>query len=246
MIAGLPMYDRSGTFEANDAFWALIRDQLGFGPDRLTRHMDLWDLWLSPDLLLAQTCNLPYRMGLRGKVHLLGSPDYRLPGCPPGHYNSVFVARADDTRDLRTLLAARVVINQHHSQSGHVALTEHAKGLGIVPNILGESGGHFLSSIMIAEGRADLAVIDALSWRLIERHDPERAAQIRTLERTVPTPSTPYITSLSQDADTVRGALTRAIARMDDTLRDTLSIHALVQLPEADYLNLPIPAPIPA
>lgn len=246
MIAGLPMYDRPGTTEANDAFWALIRDELGFGPVALTRDIDTWDLWLSPDLVLAQTCNLPYRMRLHGKVHLLGSPDYRLPGCPPGYYNSVLVARADDPRSLPELFGARVVINQQHSQSGHVALTEHGKTLGVVPTITGESGGHVLSSIMVAEDRADLAAIDALSWRLIERHDPDRAARLRTVDRTQPTPSTPYITSLSQDADTLRSALIRAIDRMDTELRETLSIHGLVPLPERAYLDLPIPAPQPA
>lgn len=239
------MYDRPGTHHANDAFWALIRGHLGFGPATLTRDIDLWDLWESPDLVLAQTCNLPYRMRLKGKVQLLGSPDYHLPGCPPGYYNSVFVARADDPRDLRDLLKARVVINQHHSQSGHVALTEHAKTIGQAPSIIGESGGHVLSSIEIAEGRADLAVIDALSWRLIERLDA-RAKRLRTLDRTVPTPATPYITGATQDADRVRAALQRAIAAMPDDLRDTLSIHSLVELPEKAYLDLPIPAPLSA
>lgn len=93
MIAHLGMYDRPETAAANDRFWTLIREHLGRGPQQLSREEDTWRVWTSPDLLLAQTCGCPYRTRLYGEVELIGTPDHGLPGCPAGHYNSVFIAR---------------------------------------------------------------------------------------------------------------------------------------------------------
>ncbi|MGH1416585.1 MAG: phosphate/phosphite/phosphonate ABC transporter substrate-binding protein [Pelagimonas sp.] len=240
MIAALPMYDRAETFAANDILWTLTRQELGFGPSNLTRNGDLWEHWLSPNLVLAQTCNLPFRLRLHGKVQLVGSPDYRLPGCPPGYYNSVMIARADDPRPLPDLLRARVLINQNHSQSGFAALWFQAADLGISPNITGETGGHVNSAQAVARGLGDLAALDAMSWRLIKRHDPN-AASLREVARTHPTPATPYITSLRQDPRVIRTALQRAIANLDQDARKAISLHALCTLKESAYLDLPTP-----
>ena len=95
MIAALPMYDRPETAAATDRYWGLIRDGLRAreieAPDDLTRTDDLWTLWQSPDLVLAQTCGLPFRARLHGQVQLVGTPDFGLPGCAPGYYNSVII-----------------------------------------------------------------------------------------------------------------------------------------------------------
>ena len=103
MIAALPMYDRPETASANDRLWALIHEALGEGPKHLTREGDLWDIWTAPDLLLAQTCGLPYRARLHDRVTLVGTPDYGLPDLPAGYYQSVLIARADGPRDLDAL-----------------------------------------------------------------------------------------------------------------------------------------------
>ena len=98
MIAHLGMYDRPETAAANDRFWSSIRDQLGFGPDTLTREIGFMEAWESPDLLLSQTCGMPYRLRLRPKVTLVGTPDFALPDCPPGYYNSVFIAKKESRK----------------------------------------------------------------------------------------------------------------------------------------------------
>ena len=132
MIASLPMYDRPETATANDRFWAAIRSALGFGPETLDRAIGLWEAWEHPELLLSQTCGLPYRAHLHGKVSLVGSPDYDLPGCPPGYYNSVLITRTDQPGDFADLAPRRVAINQSHSQSGCASLLNHAAVQGIV------------------------------------------------------------------------------------------------------------------
>ena len=112
-LASLPMYDRPETAAANDRYWQAIRTRLGEGPETLTRTGELWEHWLAPDLVLSQTCGYPYRARLHGQVTLVGTPDYGLDGCPPGHYRSIFVARADDPRtDLRAFAAAGRVVGR--------------------------------------------------------------------------------------------------------------------------------------
>jgi len=111
VIAMLGMYDMPATSAANDRFWTLIRQHLGYGPTYLTRDGNVWDIWLNPDLLFAQTCGMPYRTRLHGQVQLVGTPDYGLPGCPPGHYCSVLIARAEDDRDLEGLRSGHFAYN---------------------------------------------------------------------------------------------------------------------------------------
>lgn len=240
MIAGLPMYDRPGTAPANDALWHAVRERLGYGPQDLSRDRDLWDLWEAPDLVLGQTCSLPFRARLRGKVQVIGSPDFRLPDAPPGTYYSVLVKRADDPRTLPELMAARVVINQAHSHSGHAALWMAARDRGLTPNITGESGGHVNSARMIAEDRADLAILDAVSWSLMRRHDGF-AARLTAVGRSPATAAMPYICAPGMNVEAIRSALRDAFASLPPDACETLHIHGLVTLPESDYCDLPDP-----
>ncbi|WP_425098866.1 phosphate/phosphite/phosphonate ABC transporter substrate-binding protein [Tropicibacter sp. S64] len=234
------MYDRAELQPANDALWSLVREHLGFGPETLDREIGLWEGWEHPDLVLGQTCNLPYRTRLHGKVHVVGHPDFDLPHCPPGTYNSVLIARQDDPRSLEELLRARVVINQDHSQSGHLSLWDHADPLGIKPNITAESGGHVASVRMIADGDGDIAAIDAHTWRVIRRYDPH-SSTLREIVRTRPTPATPYICSLSHDPVRIREALAHAIAALPLVHRIALNLKGVVQRPVSEMMALPHP-----
>ncbi len=119
MIAFLGMYDRPETRAANDRLWASIRDHLGRGPQHLSRQVDVWQTWASPDLIFAQTCGMPYRTRLHDTVNLVGTPDYRLPGCAPGHYNSVFVVGRDAPGEqLADFAGKTLAYNEPMSQSG--------------------------------------------------------------------------------------------------------------------------------
>ncbi|MEC3860012.1 PhnD/SsuA/transferrin family substrate-binding protein [Mesobacterium sp. TK19101] len=240
MIVSLPMYDRPETAAANDVFWGLIREALGYGPERLNRALDPWEAWEHPDLLLSQTCGLPYRTRLQGKVSLIASPDFGLPDCPPGYYNSVLVARADDRRSLDDLAAARVVINQDHSQSGFAAIMSHFAACAIVPNIATQSGGHAASARMVAEGAADLAAIDGNTWRMIQAFDPWAGA-LREIERTAPTPAMPYITGPTQDAAPLRAAMVAAVDRLPDATRALLGLRGITLVPPQAFLAVPTP-----
>ena len=242
MIAALGMYDMAPLRPANDRLWAGIRAALGHGPDHLTRDMDFQEIWQSPQLLLAQTCGLPYRTRLHGRVQLVGTPDYGLPGCPPGYYCSVFVARAEDARgSLAELAAGTMAFNDGLSQSGWAAPITHLAGMGLRPARLLRSGGHALSAHAVAEGRADFAALDAVTWTLLQEHDPV-AAELREVERTAPTPGLPLITAAGRDATAIADAVRAGIAALSEADRATLHLKGLVPIPAADYLAIPTPA----
>lgn len=248
MIASLGMYDRPETAPANDRLWAAIRDGLRAegiaAPDALTRgEHAYWDAWQSPDLVFSQTCGFPFRAKLHDQVTLIGTPDYGLPGCPPGHYNSVFVARFDDPRStLAAFSDARFAYNEDLSQSGWAAPQNHAAahGLHFPPSL--QTGGHRLSALAVADGRADLAAIDALTWQLLNQYEPF-AANLREIASTEPpTPVLPYITAKGADAALYFRVTAAAIAGLSAEDRAVLHLKGLIAIPASAYLAVPTPA----
>lgn len=246
MIASLGMYDFGPAQAANDRLWALVRDGLRArridAPDALTRGEGAyWEAWAAPDLILSQTCGYPFRARLQGRVGYVGTPDYGVEGCPPGYYRSVFVARADDPR--RTLAefdGARFAYNEGLSQSGWAAPQTHAAKLGLrLPPAL-QSGGHRLSALAVAEGRADIAALDAVTHAMLQELEPQ-VAGLRIVALTDPTPGLPCITAMGRDPEPIFAALSDAIAALPAPDRATLRLKGLVRIPLASYLAVPNP-----
>ncbi|OHC54506.1 MAG: hypothetical protein A3D16_10050 [Rhodobacterales bacterium RIFCSPHIGHO2_02_FULL_62_130] len=249
MIASLGMYDRAETAGANDRLWAGIRDGLRAAglaaPDALTRgEHAYWDAWQSPDLVFSQTCGFPFRARLHDHVTLIGTPDYGLPDCSAGHYYSVFVARADDPRGLVDLATARFTYNEELSQSGWAAPQNHAAAHGLPcfhPHL--RSGGHRLSALAVAEGRADVAAIDAVTWALLSRWEL-LTAQLRVVDRSRPsTPALPFIAGKGADAGLYFDVVKAAIAALAPEDRAALHLRGLVRIAAEDYLAVPTPLP---
>ena len=242
MIAMLGMYDRPETAPANDRLWQGIRENLGFGPLALTRDMDFFDIWRSPDLLFAQTCGMPFRLGLYQQVQLVGTPDYGLPDCPAGFYNSVIVARRDaPPASLGALCQGVFAYNEPVSQSGWAAPMVHLQALGLSPNETVQTGAHVASAQAVADGQADFASLDSLTWALIERYD-DFADALQVIARTAPTPTLPFITGPDQSAELVRAATVKAIETLSDQDRDTLCLKGLIEIPVSDYLAVQNPS----
>lgn len=238
MIAALPMYDRPELRAETDALWAAIRDALRArdidAPDSLTRDRDLWEVWQSPDLILAQTCGLPFRARLHSRVTLVATPDYGLPDCPPGHYRSVILAR-----DAALPNRPRVALNDPLSQSGWAALHgwATARALSLGPVTL--TGSHAASARAIADGIADLAAIDAQTWRQLIRFD--HADPRLEIARTPATPGLPLITARGRDPAPIRAALPDALATLPATIAAALDLHGFTPIDAAAYHAIPIP-----
>lgn len=245
MIASLMMYLRPETEAAHLRYWALIREELRAGgiaaPAELSNDDEEFSVWRAPDLVLSQTCGMPYRLWLHDRVTLIGTPDFGVKGCPPGHYNSVFVTRADDPREtLSEFASARFTYNQSFSQSGYAAAHAHctAQGFWFADKV--QSHGHRASARAVAEGRADIAALDAVSWRLIRRYDGF-ASGLRELTRTAPTPGLPYIAGPGVDRTRTFAAVSAAIARLTPEDAETLGLRGLVDIPKPAYLAVPNP-----
>ncbi len=219
------------------AFWQRIARELGArgvaAPEHLSMPGDLLSHWAAPELVLSQTCAKPFRDSLRGKVQVVGAFDFGLEGCAPGHYRSALVARRGDGRDLEALVAeGRLAINGLCSQSGAVVL----RRLGADLKEARVTGAHWHSLCAVASGKADLAAIDAQTWRLAVHHE-EVALQVEVLDWTKPTPGLPLITALGQPVAPIREALDAAISTLPRDLAARLGIIGWVPLDEAVYAD---------
>ena len=250
LIAALGMYDRAETAAANNRLWCLIRDALRDlgcdAPETLTRDEPSYmQNWISPDLVFAQTCSLPYRAKLADKVTLIATPDYGVAGCDAGHYRSVYIARKDDGfSSLEDVAGLDFAYNEALSHSGWAApYADHkTRDLPLRPRL--RTNAHVASAKAVADGRADYAAIDALTWTLIQEHD-RFANQLQIIGHTPPSPALPFITAKTRAPAPIRAALGQAIIALPANDRQTLHLRGLVDIPANLYLALPIP-PQPA
>lgn len=243
MIASLQMYDWPELGAAYSEFWSLIRAELRqenlVVPMELTHCRDEADAWLREDLLLSQTCGMPYRLSLHNKVTLVGTPDYGVTGCPPGYYRSAFVARKSDPRtELTDFADSRFAYNNRYSQSGYAAAYFHAAQSNFWFSREQESGGHKESATMVAAGSADIAALDAISWRHVQAYETS-ADHLRVLEWTTPTPGLPYIASKQVNQQDLFSAIELAVNALSAEAKDKLGLRGLEYIPASVYLGLP-------
>ncbi|MCU0828675.1 MAG: phosphate/phosphite/phosphonate ABC transporter substrate-binding protein [Tabrizicola sp.] len=246
MIASLGMYDIGPAQAANDRFWALIRDRLRArglpAPETLTRGEGAyWPAWEAPDLTFSQTCGYPFRARLHDKVTYIGTPDYGVEGCPPGYYRSVFVVRADDPRPaLKDFDGARFAFNEDLSQSGWAAPQIHAAKLGLRLPPTVKTGGHRLSAIAVADDRADIAALDAVTHALLQGVEAAMT-QLRVIALTDPTPGLPYIAGPGANVDATFAAVEEAIVALGPDDRATLRLKGITRIPTSAYFAVPNP-----
>ncbi|SMX43287.1 phosphate/phosphite/phosphonate ABC transporter substrate-binding protein [Maliponia aquimaris] len=241
MIASLPMYWRHETAPAWRRLWAEVRRHLPGLPDLIPPE-DLpadWDAhWLAPDLVLSQTCGLPFRARLHPHVTYVGTLDFALPDTPPGLYRSVIVTRPDEPRPTAAL---QLAYNAPDSQSGWAA-TGGQTFAGYHC-----TGAHSASVEAVACGAADIAFVDAVTWRILRHTEPGLAARVSVRGTTAATPGLPLISARTRDPEPLRAALSAALSALPDgDRRDMGGPQGLCVLGPAAYLAQPIPAPPPA
>ena len=234
------MYARPELGDALAAFWELIRKELeerGIdAPARLSDDGIGVDFWLRPDLVLGQTCGYPYRTGLHGKVDMVGAFDHGLEGCAAGEYNSVLVVHKHGVFEtLEDLDGARLAYNSVDSQSGYHGPLDFASkcGISLAPEL--ETGSHLRSAQAVHDRlQADVAGIDAVSWRDMRRFDAF-TEELRVLAATAPVPALPLVCSRRFDAGQVAGSVAAAVEKMPERLKDDLGIRGFVARTPEDY-----------
>lgn len=251
-IASIQMYANFAPLrQATEDLWFFVRDRLradGLSdvPEALDRSVSYDEAWLSPGLVLSQTCGYPYVSKLRGRVRLVATPEYGYPGCEGPNMRSFVVVR-DDSRyqDIRDTRGARVVINQTESNSGYnllrALIAPHANQGQYFSSVL-QSGSHDASVSAVKAGDADLAAIDCVTFGNISRFDPQRLDGIKILTETPSGPGLPFITRLDasdEEVGLLRSALFAAMASPQlAEARNVLSLKNVHVLTDADYERL--------
>ena len=245
MIADLPMYQRPELVDAHNNYWSLIHQQMAErgldSPNQLSAQPDIAQSWVSPHLVLSQTCGMPYRNSLHGKTQIVGTPDFQLEGCSPGYYRSAIVVRQQDAEnDLVDFEHTTFAFNSEQSQSGYSAAYWHFKSHGFWFSNRVQSHSHTMSAQAVAEGSADIASIDAVTWRLMSSYEMF-TKQLSVLAWTEPTPGLPYITASANDRQQIFDSIASAIDKLSATDKSLLGIQSLVHIPAEDYLSVPNP-----
>lgn len=238
------MYDRPEISADWDVLYQNIRSELrnrGIeAPTSLDRTTTEMGAWTSDGLILSQTCGRPYRLDLHDKVQLVATPDHGLDDCDPGYYYSVVVTRTGDATDVSDYAYKRFAFNGHNSQSGWSAPQCLAQSLGFTFENTVESGGHQSSAMMVADGQADIAALDIVSWKLMQRYDGF-SSNLQVIAKTLTSPALPFITSKGTDRVALKSAIDAGIAALDSATQDRLMLKGTVPIPSAEYLAVPNP-----
>lgn len=237
-FAELRMYVAPPRVESAQEAW-LTRVLELLSAERLdAQGLDLKQLWLSPSLLITQTCGYPLMTALRGQVQVVGRPVYRLPNSAGGNHCSLLVARSNDPRQqLEDFRGSHGLLNSRDSNSG-MNLFRHALAPlqqdGRFFAQVSLTGGHRNSLAEIKAGRGDLAAIDSVTFDYLARDASDEVAGIKVVGRTAQGPCLPYITRIGADAEAIRYAMNQALTDLPDVAR-VLAIGDVIPASEADY-----------
>ncbi|MFJ5257385.1 phosphate/phosphite/phosphonate ABC transporter substrate-binding protein [Pseudomonas sp. NPDC088414] len=224
---------------ANERWIARILEHLGHS--RLNAaSLSLPELWLSPDLLLTQTCGYPLMTLLRDQVRIVGRPRYELPDASAGNHCSLILSRADDARKtLADFRGSRGVINSEDSNSGMNLLRQRLAPLhrGQFFAMVGISGAHRESLRWLREARADLAAIDSVTYAYLAQHAPQEVSGLRVVARSAFSPTLPFITvatATDEQIEQLRRVMNQALGELPDVAQ-ILGLPEVLPASDSDY-----------
>lgn len=238
--ASLPMYDFDDLRRAHDTLWSAVAAALTGRsvPLALTHAADVHALWRSPDLVVSQACGWPLVAELAGKVRTIGTFSYHIPSAQDHRYRSRIVMRAD--RAVIDPVQLTAAVNSFESLSGWVSLVRAFPALeGTWPAAVLETGSHVGSLAALAEGSADIAAIDGVTFAIVQHRRPQLLDGIEVIREGPLIPCLPLITSHEATDDDVE-ALRRAFAAavrggVAQEVLDTLLITGFHPLDESAY-----------
>jgi ABC-type phosphate/phosphonate transport system substrate-binding protein len=242
-FAFLPMYAVRGAQVHADTLWNCLRDAIRNSgidaPDRVAHFAPRLEGWLHPELILGQTCGLPYITKLCDSVELVGTPDYGVEGCSPGFYHSTLVVSSGDPRrHLSEFSGCTLALNGIDSQSGYGAIMLAAAPYAKQGRFFGRAihtRSHDASMRLVAKGLADIAAIDSVTWRISRRFDPDTSGGLKAIATTEPTPGLPFIAAGGRPAATLFDAVRTGIAALPEPTREAFGVRDVLPLQKKDY-----------
>ncbi|MGV8921092.1 MAG: phosphate/phosphite/phosphonate ABC transporter substrate-binding protein [Pseudomonas sp.] len=240
-FAELQMYVAPDRVQAANQAWLTRIVQLLDATRDDASGLALKPLWLSPDLLLSQTCGYPLITALRGKVRVIGRPDYQLAHSSGGTHCSLLLARNDDPRtELAQFYDSHGLINNEDSNSGMNLLRHRIAPLQREGRFFSEvslTGGHRESLRWLREGKGDLAAIDSVTYDYLARDASVEVSGLRVITRSAPSPTLPYIGPVTLDveqAERIRQVMNQALSELPEVAA-TLAIREVLLAKEEDY-----------
>jgi ABC-type phosphate/phosphonate transport system substrate-binding protein len=158
------------------------------------------ELWRRAEKGAVFMCGLPFSRA-QPRPQLLAAPR----PSPLGFdgravYWSEFVVASDSPHaSLADTFGGRLALTSAESQSGFAAPLRHLSSFGgahpLYATLLAPQITPQAALAAVAEGRADVAGIDAYSLQLLARHLPQLARRVRSVERTEDRPIPPLVAS---------------------------------------------------
>ena len=214
MTASFPWYDLPSVHWANDAIWR----SLGLG-GALDRTTPVERQWRSEDLVVTQACGLDLFLG-DAPIEPVLAPVFDL-DCEDGCYYSYLVGSRDGV----------AAVNSLSSRSGFTALLTVCE-----PSAMLVTGSHAASLAAVRAGRADMACIDAVTWHILERDQPEATRDVAVLERTCAAPAPPYVVRTGGEGRAVAGCIASAMQdRATKAAREALLLRGVIPASMDDY-----------
>ena len=236
----LPMYDFEPLRAAHTNFWAAVASRAGI--DAVLRQGEGFE-FTDPDLVMAQTCGLPLTTTLVAHgLQVLAVPLYMAPGCNGPNHRSFVVVRAEDAiASLADARGTRCAINGYGSNTGmnllRAAIAPLAGGKPFFSDVR-VTGAHAASMAAVADGEADIAAIDCVTWAHLARLEPALTGRLRILAETPASPALPLVVPASTPAAAIESLRQALHAVADDpTMRPIC--HALLI---AGFAELPLSA----
>jgi len=252
LIANARMY--AVTPKVRDA-WRALFDWAGRHAGVPLTYIDhaapapLEELWARDDLAAAFMCGYPFAMAAP-KPRIVAAP---IPS-PPRYrgaavYCTDFVVRADSPyQTLADSFGGRIGWTLSHSQSGFNAVRRHLLDYRSEASkqLYAQSIGPLVTPRkviqLVLDRTIDVGPLDSFVHDLLVRHEPDTAAQLRTVESTAMTPIPPLIASPSTPLETVERLRRSLLATSADpeaaSLLEDLLLAGFAAVDPVDYDRL--------
>lgn len=226
-VAALPWYDGPSTYASFDDFWrvvgrVLLTDGVEGVPVELERNMPVETQWRHRNLLVSQCCGLDLFFDSTRDLEPFAVPVFESLDCADGMYYSHVVSAA-----RQTPVHPRLAINSPTSRSGHAALLAWLNDRDLDWTIAIHSGSHAQSVAALRSGTADVAAIDAFTWRHLDHEG------LHVIGRTSDVLAPPFVRRA--DSDVPAPTLIRAFAAAGTEAGPAVGIHSVMPVARRDY-----------
>jgi ABC-type phosphate/phosphonate transport system substrate-binding protein len=199
-----------------------------------------------PGLFLGHTCGYPLMKHLKDQVTPFCVPVFDVPGSDGKLYSSRFIVAANSTIEALDECRGKIAaMNAADSNSGmnvlRYAIAKYNPSAAFFSRVV-QTGGHLHSLEAVADGTADVAAIDCVSFQLIQDHWPELIDQVRSIGFSAKTSGLPFVLPKSSirdaDLELLVDNLNQALANTPETIRNRLHLLRFEPVVLEDYQSI--------